>query len=134
MALMGERPVAGMLTLRYKDTLTYKYGCSDAQFNRLGGMHLLYWKSIQDAKNSGLRLFDLGRTDIDQPGLITFKNRWGATQSTLAYVRYFAPGSAAHVFDPYLRSRAVAMVKRVFSHTPSGILSLVGNVLYKHVG
>jgi len=41
---------SGELTIRYKDTLVYKYGGSDVSYNRLGGMHLLYWNSIQDAK------------------------------------------------------------------------------------
>ena len=31
-----------------------------SRFNNLGSMHLLYWESIQRAKESGLRVFDLG--------------------------------------------------------------------------
>lgn len=133
-ALKGDRPVAGMLTLRYKDTLVYKNGCSDARFNKLGGMHLLYWRSIQDAKNSGLRSFDLGRSDAHQAGLITFKSRWGAFQSTLTYVRYAASGNPAHVFDPNSRDWKMRMMKRVFSHAPSSVLPVLGSLLYKHVG
>ena len=52
------RALAGMLTVRYKDTLVYKYGASDFRYNNLGGMHLLYWTSIQEGKASGLRFFD----------------------------------------------------------------------------
>src|ERR1700733_6694175 len=47
-------PLASILTLAYKDTLVYKYGCSNKNFSRLGGTHLLFWKAIQDAKNEGL--------------------------------------------------------------------------------
>src|SRR5208337_3959881 len=65
-ALKNERPVAAMITVRYKDTMTYKYGCSDTRFNRFGSMHLLFWNAIQEAKNSGLHSFDFGRTDADQ--------------------------------------------------------------------
>src|SRR5207249_11725988 len=64
-----------------KNTLVYKYGGSDVSYNRLGGMHLLYWNSIQDAKRWGLRFFDLGRTDVQQAGLVIFKKRWGAVES-----------------------------------------------------
>lgn len=30
-------PIASIMTLRYKKSLVYKYGCSDAQFSNLGG-------------------------------------------------------------------------------------------------
>src|SRR5262245_60916489 len=71
-ALHRSRPVAAILTLRHKDTLVYKYGCSDPRFHNLGGMHLLFWNSITDAKQNGLRTFDLGRSDREDSGLITF--------------------------------------------------------------
>ena len=45
-AYQGDRPIAAMITLRHKDTLIYKYGCSDSRYNNLGGMPMLYWKSI----------------------------------------------------------------------------------------
>ena len=88
-----------MLTLRYKDTLVYKNGGSDSRFHNLGAMHLLYWESIRDAKNLGLRTFDLGRTDAEQAGLIKFKSRWGAKQSTLTYTRFVIKGHSRHIFD-----------------------------------
>ena len=43
------RAIAGMLTLRYKDTMTYKYGGSDPEYNKFGSMHMLFWKSIQES-------------------------------------------------------------------------------------
>ena len=46
-ARKDQHPVAAILTLRHKDTLMYKYGCSDAAFNNLGGTHLLFWRSIE---------------------------------------------------------------------------------------
>ena len=58
LACKNGRAIAGMLTIRYKDTLVYKYGCSDTRFKSLGGTHLLFWKAIQEAKNAGLRTFD----------------------------------------------------------------------------
>jgi len=133
-ALKGDRPVAGMLTIRYKDTLVYKYGGSDTRFNNLGGMHLLYWKAIQDAKDSGLRTFDLGRSDYGQDGLITFKGRWGAKQSILTYIRFGATGSSQHIFDPAGTSWKMRIVKQAFAHAPTRFLSALGGILYKHVG
>jgi len=75
----GGQPVAGILTLRYLETMTYKYGFSDQRFHRLGCMQLLLWKATQDAKEEGLTEFDLGRSDWSDEGLVKFKDRWGAS-------------------------------------------------------
>jgi len=47
------QPIASILTLLYKHTLVYKYGCSDSRFHSLGGMPLLFWKAIQEGKRLG---------------------------------------------------------------------------------
>jgi CelD/BcsL family acetyltransferase involved in cellulose biosynthesis len=133
-AFAGDRSVAAMITIRFKETLVYKYGCSDPRFNKLGSMHLLFWRAIQEAKMQGLESFDFGRTDAGQQGLITFKNRWGAKESALTYSRYGAEKSSTHFFDlPTTKWKAKA-TKYVLSCLPSGIVSTVGRVLYRHIG
>jgi len=134
LAAKQGRTVAAMLTLQHKDTLVYKYGCSDPGLNRFGGMHLLFWNAIQEAKQAGLSTFDFGRTDSGQSGLITFKNRWGAKESPLTYSRYSVLGHPTHVFDLPVDSWKSRAAKRTLAHLPLAVLSAVGSVLYKHVG
>lgn len=133
-AFKDARPVAAMITVRYKDTMVYKYGCSDTLFNRFGGMHLLFWNSIQEAKYAGLRRFDFGRTDADQQGLITFKGRWGAVESDLHYSRYSAGASSTHAFDLPAGKWKIKAAKFVVSHLPSSVVSRIGQVIYGHAG
>ncbi len=133
-AYSGPQPVAGMLTLQYGDTMVYKYGCSDVRFNNLGGMHLLYWQAIQEAKALGLRRFDFGRVDADQPGLITFKNRWGAAQSTLTYSRYSKSEHSTHLFDLPLGDWKTRTAQSIMSRLPSPVVTKIGQLLYRHVG
>jgi len=133
-ARKNSRPVAGMLTLQFKDTLYYKYGGSEARFNRLGGMHLLYWKSIQHAKSRRLRSFDLGRTDTNQPGLIRYKNRWGTIRTRISYFRYSDSGASSHIFEGSDIVGKMRFLKWGFAHAPLGVLCLLGRLLYKHVG
>jgi CelD/BcsL family acetyltransferase involved in cellulose biosynthesis len=132
-AFKEHRAVAAVITLRYKDTLVYKYGCSDARFNNLGGMHLLFWRSIQDAKKDGLRTFDLGRSDREGIGLITFKDRWGASRSTLTYSRYTR---SARSLDKYKMTGdwTLRIARRMFPLVPDRILAAAGQMLYKHIG
>ena len=41
--------IASIITIQYKDTMVYKYGCSDARYHNLGGLPMLLWKAIEDA-------------------------------------------------------------------------------------
>lgn len=133
-ALQCERPVAAVLTIRHKDTLVYKYGGSDSRFNSLGGMHLLLWRSIQEAKSEGLHCFDFGRSEAGQNGLITFKKRWGTTQSDLIYSRYGLSGDVAHMFESAGASWKARVAKHLLAHMRPSMLSLAGRLLYRHVG
>ena len=59
---------ASIITLFYKNSMVYKYGCSDPKFNHCSGMSLLMWNAIQEAKALGASEFDFGRSDQDNPG------------------------------------------------------------------
>ena len=123
------QPVASILTLSARKTIFYKYGGSDAAHHRVGGMPFLFWRVIQDARARGYEELDLGRTDVDQPGLTTFKEHLGATQSALTYYRYPArPRDAAH--SDWMTRAA----RGVCAHLPNAALDLTGRLIYKHLG
>ena len=124
------QPMASILTLEFKNVMVYKYGCSDAQYHNLGPMHLLFWKTIQEAMNKGLSELDLGRSDADNAGLVEFKDRWGAKRSTLDYLRY----PAAVIKTDSRESWGVKVAKQLFHHLPDGFLEAAGKLLYRHVG
>lgn len=123
------QPIASILTLSFKKTMLYKYGGSEAAHHRLGGMPFLFWRLIEDARARGFVELDLGRSDVDQPGLIAFKDHLGATRSTLTYYRY--PKGQHQV----ARSGWMFGVARsVFARLPDAALDLAGKSLYKHLG
>ena len=131
-ALQADRPVAAIVTIRHKDTMVYKYGGSDPRFNHLGSMHFLLWRAIQEAKSSGLHFFDFGRTEPAQQGLITFKKRWGTTQSDLIYSRYSR--NVTQMFESSDMSWKYRAARYLLAHLQPGVLSLAGRALYRHVG
>jgi lipid II:glycine glycyltransferase (peptidoglycan interpeptide bridge formation enzyme) len=124
----GE-PIASILTLSHGGTLVYKYGCSDERYHNLGPVPFLFWDAIREAKENGLHEFDLGRSDLTNPGLIAFKTRLGAKASTLEYVRFSAAHSA-----PAVEDRGMHVAKRLFSCMPDGLLTTAGKLLYRHIG
>src|SRR5207247_5407539 len=57
--------IASIITLSFKDIVTYKYGCSDPRFNTLQGTSMLYWNTLRYAWADGASVFDLVRSDLD---------------------------------------------------------------------
>jgi hypothetical protein len=97
-------------------------------------VHLLLWKSIQDAKRDGLRLFDLGRSDWKNPGLITFKDRWGASRSVLTYSRI---GESTSASSGRLSQRANwqdRIARPLSRHLPDRMFRSFGTLMYRHIG
>jgi CelD/BcsL family acetyltransferase involved in cellulose biosynthesis len=129
LASHGGRAVAGIVTLRQGKSLVYKYGASEAAWNHLGGMVMLLWNAIADAKRDGCEWLDLGRSDLDNPGLIVFKERWGAERTVLATWR--TPPVAVSS-----RRERVTMewAKGLFSRLPSPVQTFAGRLLYRHIG
>ncbi|MGA3048231.1 MAG: GNAT family N-acetyltransferase [Terracidiphilus sp.] len=128
-ASKDDRPIAAILTLAWRDMVVYKYGCSDADFHQLGGMPVLYWQAIQYAKVRNAVRFDLGRSDLDNPGLVTFKNHWGARCTTLNYYRDVGASASA-----VSRSRGGTLARHLLSLLPDSCVTATGRILYRHMG
>lgn len=133
-ALKDGRPVAAIITIQSKETLVFKYGCSDVRFNNLGGTHLLFWTSIQEAKREGMLTFDLGRSNSDDGGLITFKDRWGARRSELIYLRFTTSHRSSQSYRGNYDCAPSRIARRLLSHLPDRLFTSVGSLLYKHIG
>lgn len=131
-AFHGLQPAAAILTIRHKGTLVYKYGCSDTRLNHLGGTQLLFWRSIQEAKREGLQVFDLGRTDCDNAGLVTFKDRLGASRSALIYSR-FSPAVDSGAFARPGSDWTSRIANSLANRLPDRLLRLAGSILYRHI-
>ena len=128
-AYQANAPVAAILILHCKEIVYYKYGCSDVEFNRFGAMPWLLWRAIASAKSSGAIQFDMGRTEEHNAGLLAFKNHWVPQPQPLVYWRFPA---IASVDSP--TSWKLELAKRLFSLMPGSLRTIVGNVIYRHLG
>jgi hypothetical protein len=128
-AYKDKVPIAAILTLRFRDILYYKYGCSDARFNKFGAMPWLLWKAISAAKLTGAREFDMGRTEEANAGLLAFKKHWVAVPKQLVYWNYPDVSGIGAVDDWKIR-----MAKQVFSYMPRKLMKATGRMIYRHIG
>jgi hypothetical protein len=122
-------PIAAILTLRYGRTVVYKYGCSDESYHPLAAMPFLFWRLIEESKAAGAEQIDFGRTDLDNEGLIAFKDRFGTTRSRLTYLRYPIVETEKSAVASYMPA-----TRRLFSVLPDALSSRAGGLLYRHIG
>lgn len=119
------RDVAGAVFLHFGGTLTYKYGASRRADLYLRPNNLLFMEAIRWGCENGMRTLDLGRTDLDNAGLLAFKRSFGPAESPLPYSYLGAPRR-----DP-ARGLPGRALSTVIQHSPAGVGRLVGEALYR---
>ena len=127
-AATNGTPIAAMLTLTHGTSVTYKYGCSDERLHNLGAMPFLFWRLIEESKASGAERIDFGRSDLEQKGLIAFKDKLGTTKKMLEYYRY--PQES----KPVSAAWGEQVSRQVFAMLPNSISSAAGRLVYRHMG
>lgn len=76
----------------------------------------------------GFTELDMGRSDLDNTGLITFKERWGAERSTVKYWRYSADKVSSST------QWELKTARKIFTFAPTFALTIAGRLLYRHAG
>lgn len=125
-ATLDGRPVAAAVFLQWNGTCIYKYSASEPEHWREAPNHLLLWTAIERACAAGARRLDLGRTELDNGGLRTFKSEWGAAEVPLIESGIgTAPGA---------RPGGVAqrLLKGVIRSTPAPVCRASGELLYRY--
>lgn len=128
LAKKDDEYIAGMVYLAWNRTLIAKYAASREDRFNLRPNNLLFWEGIRWGCQNGFAVFDMGRTEVENTGLRTFKNRWGAREEPLCYsilaAKQVRPSSGK--LDHILHS--------VIHHSPLWVCRLSGELLYRHAG
>jgi len=133
LAQVGTQVIAGAVLLRWNGTLIYKYSASDRSEQGKRPVDLMTAEAIRFGSEQGLHTFDFGRTDVDNPGLRTFKLKWGAQEHRLAYTKLsHAPGQARAKHTPRPLAKLSQLQHAAIRTAPPAFGRLVGQVLYRH--
>ncbi len=124
-------PIAGDVLLTHKDTIYDKFNASDNNYLKYRPNHLIQWHAIQHGCQNGFRYLDLGRTSPDNPGLISFKRRWGTEEIDLPY--YYWP-TVKGVTSTKQKSLKYRTITFVMQQTPTTISRVAGRLFYRHLG
>lgn len=131
LALQEGEVVAGIVFLRWRDTLFYKFNASALTNLSYRPNDLLVWMGIQQAKAQGLQRFDFGLSDWDQAGLLQYKRKFASEERTIHFLEYDSNGSTA----PYVQQARALLPQLTDLFTdetvPDHITEKAGDALYR---
>lgn len=126
LAYIQEKIIAGMVLLCWGQTLTYKYGASSLDSLYLHPNDLLFRTAIEWGSKHGFKVFDFGRTDMNNGGLRAFKSGWGAEETPLTYSE-LSEKSAQQT-----SSRLMPLINIIIRNSPPWVCRSVGELLYRY--
>jgi hypothetical protein len=130
-AYLGDRLLAATVYLRWGDTLYYKFNASDPEGLAYRPNNLLAWAGIQLAQSLGCQVLDFGPSDLDQPGLIRFKEGFGTLRSTVQFLRW-RPDDLALPTGKSIRNTLGEMTELLTRpEVPDEVTARAGALLYR---
>ncbi len=84
MARANGRPVAGVFSFLFRDTLFPHYSGAAPDANALAANNFIYWELMKRAIGQGVRRFDFGRSK-QNTGAYKFKSAWNMQMDPLQY-------------------------------------------------
>ncbi len=131
LALQQGEVVAGIVFLRWRDTLFYKFNASAIDNLSCRPNDLLVWAGIQHAKAQGLQRFDFGLSDWDQAGLLQYKRKFASEERTIHFLEYAVHKEVA----PYVQQARTLLPRLTDLFTdaavPDRITEQAGDALYR---
>ena len=130
LALVDGEPVAGALYLVWGDTVYYKFGASVPDHLPRRPNDALHWAVIRWAAERGLTALDWGLSDLDQPGLVRYKQGWAAEEGRIVTLN---AGGAPHGRRPDVEE-ALRTVTGLLTEpgVPDDVTERGGAALYRY--
>lgn len=130
-AYYQNKPIAASVYFHFNQKALFKYGASDPKFHHLRPNNLIMWEAIDWHRENGCQVLNLGRTESDNAGLLNYKRTWGGREYEFKYYRYFFRGTTG--FQTPSRDDS-PLAKKAIKLMPEFLLSLIGKIIYRHLG
>lgn len=126
----NQKPLAGSVTIGFKDTLSNPWASSLRRYSHLAPNMLLYWSMLEFACQNGYRRFDFGRSTPGE-GTYKFKEQWGARPEPLYWYRLSKNGNQGWSGQPDKdkMSRAIKYWKKL----PVPVTKIIGPRIRKYI-
>jgi CelD/BcsL family acetyltransferase involved in cellulose biosynthesis len=124
--------VGAILLLRWADVAYYKFSASTRDGVAMHANDLCMWTAMQYARDVwGSHALDLGVSDLDQPGLMRYKQKYATTTCEVA--RYVSLADVPRTREHAFRSQLNDEVARVLADgIPDDVSVEASSRLYRH--
>lgn len=129
--LHKDKPIAGLFSFIYRDTLMPYFAGTDERFARMHPSHLMYLAAMERGVEIGCRTFDFGRSRVDNAGSYNFKRFQGFDPTPLEYQYYVPAGGRVPDLTP--TSRNVQLARRIWPRLPLALTRPLGSWLAKSI-
>jgi CelD/BcsL family acetyltransferase involved in cellulose biosynthesis len=130
LARVDGEPVAGAVYLVWNQVLYYKFAASLAGALRLRPNDALAGAALRWASERGLRLLDWGLSDLDQPGLVAYKQKWASVERRILTLR----STPQRLDDRRETSRLLGELTHLLTDdtVPDRVTQRAGALLYRY--
>ena len=109
------RPVAGLVTFAFRDTVMPYFVGTAPEAERVCASNFVYLTLMERAVEMRIKVFDFGRSRVDNHGTLAFKKHQGFNPEPLGYQFYVPPGRTPPNLTPSSRffKRASGIYRRL---------------------
>ena len=128
----NDKPIAGLLLFKYKQRVSAEILGTDDDYLNISPNHLLFWEAIKLAYNEGFKVFDFGRTSVNNESLMTFKNRWGTKVLNLR--QFYYPKITNNKWIHPESSMTYKLTQKLCKNSQDFVYDILSGFCYKHLG
>jgi hypothetical protein len=125
-----DTPVAAMIYIAWNDVWYYKFSASVARNYRPNAALLI--EACREGTERGLSQVDMGRSDIDQPGLISFKQQFATTEHPLTSLSWRPPEYTDRTGAEATQTLTELTELLTATETPHHVAAQAGDILYRY--
>src|SRR5438477_3015578 len=125
------RPVSGVMSFYFKDEVLPYYAGDTSAARDLAGNDFKYWELMRRACESGVRIYDFGRSK-QGTGSFHFKKNWGFEPSPLSYEYQLLTRAEIPQNNP-LNPKYRAFIA-LWRRLPQSVANAVGPILVRNLG
>ncbi len=121
-----EKLVGGLLSLKFKHRISAEVLAYRRDYLPMCPTHLLFWSTMNKAKDEGIQEFDFGRTSVTNTSLLRFKDHWGAKKTILPVFTY--PKNRTIHYQG--NNPVMTLLRSTLRHLPQSVYEELSRIFY----
>ena len=131
-AFHSGKLIAASVFFHFGTKAIFKFGASVIEHQHLRPNNLVMWEAIKWYRERNFVSLNLGRTELDNQGLLQFKRMWAPTESKVNYYRYDFKKRV--LLKDFYASKRRVLTRKIFARLPVSLLRIIGSLAYGQFG